>query len=181
MIKILFTAAAVAAAAPAHAEQAPAALRGNSVVVAWQEVRLQRNVGEADFRTVQASHSLSLYISSVGRVFSRMTFATRAGSATRDQISGTTPEAGMARVPSFSGRTLTVFMPYRGVGGMRRVTVNFDEGFGSCTAKVIHAKEEGASTRLGFSPITKKQIEFKEASASGESCAVKQGNVFGGE
>ena len=76
MIKILFAAAALAVATPAYAEQAPAALRGNSVVVAWQEVRLQRNVGELDFRSVQASHSLSLYVSSVGRVFSRMTFAT---------------------------------------------------------------------------------------------------------
>jgi len=181
MIKVLFAAAGLAAAAPAHAEDAPAALRGNSVVLAWQEVRLQRNVGEPEFRTVHANHSLTLYVSSVGRVFSRMTFATRAGSATRDQVSGSTPDKGVARVPSFSGRTLTVFMPYRGVGGMRRVTVNFDDAFGSCTAKVLHAKEEGAPTRLGFSPITKKQIEFKEASASGESCAVKQGNVFGSE
>jgi len=151
-------------------------------VIAWQESRVQRNVGEAEFRNVQASHTLSLYISTAGRVFSRMTFATRLGSAARDQVSGSArPSGAPARVPSFSGRTLTMFLPFRGVGGMRRVTVNFDESFGSCSAKVIHAKEEGAATRIGFSPITKKQIEFKEASAAGESCSVKSGNVFGGE
>jgi hypothetical protein len=184
MIKTLMTAAIAAtlAATSARAEQAPAALRGKSVVVTWNEMRIQRNVGEADFRTVQASHSMSLYISSVGRVFSRMTFATRAGSAARDQVSGSAPQSGgPARVPNFSGRTLTVYQPYRGVGGMRRVTIDFDESFGGCGAKVIHAKEQGKSSSIGFSPITKVYIEFKSASAAGETCAVKAGNVFGGE
>jgi len=185
MIRPLMAAAAAAvtlAAAPATAAEAPAALRGKSVVLSWNEMRVQRNVGQAEFRTVQASHSMSLYISSAGRVFSRMTFATRAGSAARDQVSGSAPQSGApARVPSFNGRTLTIYQPYRGVGGMRRVTIDFDESFGGCSAKVIHAKEEGKESSIGFSPITKVYIEFKSATASGETCSVKAGNVFSSE
>jgi hypothetical protein len=183
MIKTLMPVALLAAtlAAPtAHAAEAPAALRGKSVVVTWNEVRVQRNGGEAEFRTVQASHSLSVYVSSVGRVFSRMTFTTRRGTASTDQVSGTTPSAGQARVPEFSGRAFTMYQPY-GSDGMRRIGVDFGDDFGTCSAKVIHAKREGKSTAVGFSPIIKTTVEFKSASASGESCSIKSGNVFGGE
>src|SRR5882757_330161 len=75
-------------ATQAHAADAPAALKGKSVVVAWTETRQQRHVGEPNFRSVDASHNLSIYISTAGRVFSRQTNSTRAGSGATEQVSG---------------------------------------------------------------------------------------------
>src|SRR5215472_16156469 len=63
----------------AHAAP-PQQLVGKSVVVTWNESRIQRTVGQAEFRSVQASHVMSLYVGESGRVFSRLTNTTRAGS-----------------------------------------------------------------------------------------------------
>jgi hypothetical protein len=63
-----------------HALEAPPQqLLGKSIVVTWSENRVQRVVGEANFREVDASHSMSVYIGSSGRVFSRLTNTTGLG------------------------------------------------------------------------------------------------------
>ena len=69
----------LAGALPAAAADAPTALYGKSVVVTWNEARVQRNLGDKNFRPVFGNQKLSLYISSTGRVFNRFTNATRAG------------------------------------------------------------------------------------------------------
>jgi hypothetical protein len=74
---------------------------------------------------------------------------------------------------------MTVILPMR-QAGVRRLVVDFDAGFGSCTAKVSFAKQAGASTSTAFSPITKKMVELQSIITSGESCTVRSGNVFDG-
>jgi|SRR5215211_572829 len=161
---------------------APKQLLGKSVVVTWHESRVQRHVGEANFRNVHASHSISVYISTSGRVFSRMTFATGAGTAATEQVQGQRGESPhfRARVPSFSDRSMTLFQPYQHAG-MRRLLINFGADFATCSARVGHAKEEGAATSFGWSPITKRMVEFQSVTASAETCSVRTGNVFGAE
>jgi hypothetical protein len=66
----------------------PAALLGKSILLTWNETRQQRMVGEQSFRTVSASHNLSMYVSVAGRVFVRQTIRTGAGSGSGDQVSG---------------------------------------------------------------------------------------------
>ena len=75
---------------------------------------------------------------------------------------------------------MTLFQPFQH-GGMRRMVVDFDTGFASCAAKIAFAKEAGSQTSLAWSPIIHKMVEFQSATASGETCAVKSGNVFGSE
>lgn len=167
---------------PAAAGDAQPQLRGKSVTVSWSESREQRNVGQAEFRAVNASHRMSIYVSTSGRVFSRMTNTTRRGTASTAQVEGEGPRSptGRARVPAFSGRSMTMFLPFT-QAGMRRLDVTFDDGFNGCSAKVVYAREQGASTSTAFSPITKRMIEFKSIAASGETCTVSNGNVFGSE
>jgi hypothetical protein len=159
-----------------HAANVPPALLGKSVVVTWNEVRTQREAGQAQFHQVQATHNLALYVSSTGRVFSRQTNRTRSGTGATEQVAG---DNTATRVPRFQGRSLTLFMPYTGGGGMRRVSVEFDDSYSSCTARVTHARQQGARTQITFSPITKRNVEFQSATASGESCSIRSGNVFG--
>src|SRR5258708_3243648 len=114
-------AALICTAFATTAAGAPAGLQGKSVVVSWTETRTQRFVGEGDFRTVNGAITLSVYVGTTGRVFSRLAFQTRSGAGQSDQVAG----AGARRVPSFSGNTMTVIHPLTG-GGVRRMHVTFD-------------------------------------------------------
>jgi hypothetical protein len=73
---------------PSYAAGAPEQLKGKSIVVTWAETRQQKNEGWSDFRTVEARHKLIIYVSTKGRVFSRQTNTTRAGSGNIDQVAG---------------------------------------------------------------------------------------------
>src|SRR5215470_12376663 len=90
MLKISAATLLILAIVPTGARAAPAsaALLGKSVVLTWSETRLQRRLGDQNFRSVNASHNLSMYISSAGRVFVRQTIRTRAGAGSGDQVSG---------------------------------------------------------------------------------------------
>ncbi len=169
-----------AVAASSGAVAAPAALYGKSVVVSWSETSQQRYVGEANFRSVLRSVSTSIYISSIGRVFSRQTNATRTGSGSTEQVAGLGGNGGrQSRVPAFSGQAMTMFGPVQ--GGVRRVSVTFDAGFGSCTADVGFAKEVGRASFNSISPITNRPLEIVSVTPGAASCSVRDGNVFAGE
>ena len=56
----------------AHAAP-PQQLLGKSIILTWNESRIQRTVGQTEFRSVQASHIMAFYVGTSGRVFSRLT------------------------------------------------------------------------------------------------------------
>ena len=154
----------------------PTGFRGKSVVVAWTEERMQRILGMADYRPAVRQGGFSAYISSAGRVFSRSSMA-------RGGASGSTDRVGNADQISVrvQGRTLMA-VQHGGSGGARHIEVTFDESFASCSAKVIRGKAEGAKSIIANSTISPGQkIEIASVRTSGESCSVKNGNVFGNE
>ena len=164
-------------ATQAHAADAPAALKGKSVVVTWTETRQQRHVGEPNFHSVDAGHNLSMYISTAGRVFSRQTNTTRTGSGATEQVSGESGGAYPTRTPLFAGHSMTMVGETK--GGARRTLIEFDASFESCSARVATAFQSG-KTSVSLSPITKKYVEIKSVTANGASCSVKSGNVLAG-
>ena len=151
----------------------PAQLMGKSVVVNWTETRSQRDVGEAEWRSVNASHSLSVYISTAGRVFTRQVNSTRSGSGTLDQVSG---QGGNVHT-TFDGQSMTFIRENR--GGARRIVVRFADGFIGCTASAGTGFESGKSS-ISMSPITKKQVEIRSVTVGSANCSVQAGNVLGG-
>jgi hypothetical protein len=101
-------------------EAPPTQLRGKSIVVIWAESRIQRDEGQQNFRPVNANRNITIYISTLGRVFSRATNATQRGSGGSDQVQGESSSATVRpRVPSFSGQSMTYYQPM-GPTGMRR-------------------------------------------------------------
>lgn len=156
---------------------APPQLYGKSVVVQWTENRLQRPAGETRWRSVSIQVGESVYISTLGRLFSRMTFASPRGSGAREFVgepgrSGT----GGARAAQFQGRSLVTVSVFN--GGARHIQVDFDPGFGSCSASVIIGKAAGAATFTLKSASTGVPIEVQSQSTSGAACSVRDGNVF---
>lgn len=179
MISLVFVGAAMLMASAVHA--APSQLYGKSVVVSWTEERQQRVNGETEIRNVGRNGTFSVYLSSAGKPFSRMSYAfsgNRGGlkSGKRDAVGG---EGGSARSVSFSGNTLTMSRAFN--GGARNVLVTFDGGFQSCSAQVLTGKESGASTIKWTSMVTGKAIEVLSVKTGAASCRVQDGNVFGNE
>lgn len=168
--------AALLFATPVFSAGAPPQLKGKSIVVTWTETRQQRNEGGTDFRTVIANHKLAIYVSTAGRVFSKQTNQTRAGSGSTEQVAGEGGGPG-ARTPLFSGQTMTVIAATQ--GGARRTVIDFDTSFTSCSAKAGTAFEDG-KTKVSMSPITHQRVEIKSVTTSGVSCSLENGNVLGG-
>ena len=172
--RAMLCATALASMAGAAAA-APAGLIGKSVVMSWTETRVQRPAGEVNWRSVNVSHTLSVYISSAGRVFSKFSATTRRGTGDNEQVSG----QGGNRVPSFSGNTMTIVAAQQGIA--RHIAAEFSGDFSTCTASVIRGKESGAASGFAKSVITGQRIEIQSVTTSGASCSVRAGNVFGGE
>jgi len=155
---------------------APAQLYGKSIIVAWSEERSQRVNGEANIRNVVRFGQFSVYVSSAGKAFSRMTYLMGGGrrggmrSGNRDAVGGES-----RRNVSFSGNTMSVVMPLG--GGARNVVVNFDGG--SCRARVIMGKEAGSSAIRSKSIINGSDVELLSVKTGDASCRIQDGNVFG--
>jgi hypothetical protein len=62
--------------------------------------------------------------------------------------------------------------------GARRVSVEFDDRFTSCQAKVAYGKEAGHSTMRQSSMLSGQTVEVGAIGVSGVTCAVQEGNVF---
>jgi hypothetical protein len=148
---------------------APARLYGRSVTVTWTEEQ-QRLVGEG-LSSVTRSAQFSVYLSSTGRPFSRITFSYQGLSGARDAVGG---ESG--RSVSFQGHELKVVMPM--AGGARLVSVTFDGDFQSCSARVLTGKQNGAQKIRVTSPISGREIEIVSVRSGAASCRVQDGNVF---
>lgn len=157
---------------------APSQLYGKSVIVSWQEDRMQTTDRDAQPRSVTGSGQLSVYISEAGRPFSRvsMSVTNRRGtrSGNRDAVQG----EGSSRSISFHGNTMSASMP-RGNAGAMQISVTFDSGFQGCSARVVTGKTGGAQSTRVTSMINGNQYEFYSVKTSGESCRVQGGNVFG--
>ena len=160
------------------ANAAPQSLYGKSVAVTWQEERQQKLEGEEQLRSVGAAAELDVYVSDAGRPFSRLRMAVvnRRGklkSGSRDAVGG----EGSPRNVSFSGNTMTASMP-RGSGGALLVSVTFDNGFQSCTARTVSGKAAGVQASHTRSMISGKGLELHSVKTSGESCRIQNGNIF---
>jgi hypothetical protein len=163
-------------------EGPPQQLLGKSVVVTWSENRIQRPEGASKFREVNATHNMSIYIGSSGRIFSRLTNTTGLGSGRIDHIqerSAGDPNVS-TRVTTFTGQSMTMDQPFR-KGGMRHLLIDFGDQFDKCSAKLSYITEAGSLTSLAWSPITNRMVEIKSIGMSGEKCSVSTGNVFGDE
>jgi hypothetical protein len=169
--------------AVAYAESTPKELYGKSIVLSWNETR----AGEAGGLRI-LNRQISIYISTQGRLFHRVTVTRgnrRFGLSKGQQRLSTTAERGPGEGPSpgvkigrtdFAGHTLIMTSQFQ--SGARQITVDFDSGFTSCQAKVVHGKEAGVGTIRQTSMFGGKQLELRTIEVSGVTCSVREGNVF---
>lgn len=162
-------------ASPVTAVAAPQSFYGKTIKVAWSETRSQRVQGEGEFRQQSVPMSLTVYVSSKGQLFRRVTSTSRKGqSGSKDRVGGGGSDAQGSAQISFQGNTLIATASNGGLG--RRIQVTFDGG-SSCSANVLTGKG-GSGVQTVRSNATGKMLEFESVSAGSASCSVQDGNAF---
>jgi hypothetical protein len=177
--------------AVAHAAGSPPKeLYGKSIIITWTEHHNQRQLGQGDFRDVDVSLSRKIYISTKGQWFDRFatTFAGRGAGlrrlrqitheAGREAIgtSGTTFSGGLRQV-QFNGKTITTIGTSAG-GLARRTTIEFNENFTTCDARIIFAKQTGTEVVVGQNLRNGQPLQIRSATVNSVSCSIRDGNVF---
>jgi hypothetical protein len=160
------------------AAQAPAILRGKSIVVHWDEARQQKTTTETTIRSFVAYGTYQIYLAETGKTYGRLRFEVpnrkgKVKSGTNDKVSGETS----GREPRFNGNLMNVTWS-RGQGGATTIDVKFDSDLLSCTAHVVTGKSPGAASIRARSIVDDSTAEIYSAVASGETCSVQNGNVF---
>ena len=167
----------------AAGQTAPQGMRGKTIIIAWTEHRSQRQLGEANFRDIVNPLSWTIYISTVGRPFSRYTTlgvdrrAYRRTASSESVGTSGTSLGGAIREILFKNGSL-VAMRTVGGGYARRITVDFNESYSTCDAQVIFAKEPGKDIVVGRNMFTGRPMEIRSGTVSSVSCLVREGNVF---
>jgi hypothetical protein len=173
------SAIAVLPIATSGALAAPSQLYGKSVIVSWHEDRMQSTAMSSQPTAISAQAEFSVYVSDVGRPFSRVSMSVtnqrgRTRSGNRDTVQGD----GSARSVGFHGNAMNATMP-RGNAGAMQILVTFDGSFQSCSAHVVSGKAGSAGYSRVKSMVTGAEIDMYSIKTSGESCRVQSGNVFG--
>jgi hypothetical protein len=186
-----------ALAAPGIAESAtfPGPLLGKSIALNWTNRRQQVFQGSDAAVSRSFNSSLSIYISTAGRAFTKESIAVTGGggSGRRGRFGlggGRTAEnvqapdearnaMGGKYVVHFEGGALQVDSPL--IAGARRISIMFDAAYTSCTARVIWGREGGTGPIRQRSWITGRRFEVLSIQSSTPSCTLTSGNVLGGE
>jgi hypothetical protein len=168
---------------------APRELYGKSVVVSWSENRVESARGSSEKRQVTASQSLSVYVSSTGRLFSRREATGRFADGMRggrgsggahgsnEQVGGEgRTVGGLAQQAHFAGRSLVFSQAFQ--SGARQVAVDFDASYGGCSARVTHGRASGQST-TAYRTLTGRDVVVYSMDVANVSCRIVNGNVFG--
>lgn len=166
--------AALSFASGAHA--APQSFYGKTLRVTWNEARSQRLQGEGSFKQVSIPLSFTVYVSTKGQLFKRLTSTTSNGRLTgsKDRVGAATAGADGAGTISFQGNTLISTANNHGLG--RRIRVNFSGG-SSCDAEVLTGKT-GSGAVAVHSNASGKMLDLESVSAGPASCSVQDGNAF---
>ncbi len=163
-------------ASTSGAVAAPQSLYGKTLRVTWNESRRQRVQGEGEFKAVSIPLSFTVYVSSKGQLFKRLTSTNASGSHTgsKDRVGMSGADSQGAGSVSFQGNTLISTANNGGLG--RRIRITFDGG-SSCSAEVLTGKA-GTGAATVRSNATGKMLEFESVSAGAASCSVQEGNAF---
>lgn len=119
---------------------------------------------------------LAVYISSQGRLFSRLSHRIIGASSATEEVEGAWDST---LISNFSGQSLSITEPFSGAS--RQITIEFDPKRGGCTAEAKYVQQPGFDVGSYRSPITKKFIQIKSVAIGETSCSVQNGNVFGGK
>jgi len=161
-------------AGPSRAEQIPTALRGNSIILRWSEMRTWKRLEgrrAGQLFEKEFSASVTLYVSSQGRIFSKMERSS--GQPVSNEISGSTDN--VLQHWDFERDALVGYITAF-ERGVRRLQVDFSGRFDACSMSYVYGKLGGKEPVIS----DKGNLELVDFKVIAQACSVQKGNVFGG-
>ncbi len=177
LLVLLCASAGLTIASSANAD-APSQLYGKTVMLRWQEVRVQRDDSGKTIK-VNTSSSVMVYVSDAGRLFTSMSRRNELGSNSNsvdpqgdNQRSGA--GASSSLVPSFEGSRLLLNSAMR--SGARQIEAAFNPSFSNCSLTVRFGRDGDAQIR--HRAMDGRMYNIVSTSVSGTSCAIRSGNAL---
>ena len=158
--------------------EAPPQLHNKTIVMNWSEYRVQR-ADSGDISKTNTASSLLVYVSSSGRLFTRLSRK----NSRRSNSNDVDPEGGNQRVgagaagnlrSSFEGQQLLIENSMK--SGARQIQATFNSAFSGCNLQVRFGKEGGADIR--HRGMDGRMYNIISTDVSAQSCSTKVGNVF---
>lgn len=160
------------ASASAHAQNAPESLRNRSFLVTWSETRDTET--PAGPRNISVAFRMTVFVSSAGRAFARLTATGPRDSASQDTVGGSGKSLGSGvRTVTMRGNTILIQSNFGSAA--RQIAV--DAPAGGCSARVQVGKLQGAGA-VTFTRTDGKKIVIRSISAGTASCQASAGNTF---
>jgi len=125
-------------------------------------------------RQFGASATLRVYVSTQGRLFAEKTgvaFGPSMRGSQRFQEVSDSPDRREVREWRVEGRSLVAYHEFR--SGMRRMVVDFDKDYQTCSLKVSFAKLGGTENI-----IRRNGWEIQSIEVASPTCRVRAGNIF---
>ena len=155
----------------ASALAAPAELLNKTITVTYSTA-IPAKGSDGSTRTATRSSVRIIYISSAGRIFTRLT---RRDSGTTD-VKDAAPENPKNNF-HFEGSKLVGVMTF--ATGAALMTIGFEGSGQSCSANLISGRDKGAFRFKGLNGVM--YDATGPATFSGVSCSIASGNAFGGQ
>jgi hypothetical protein len=152
--------------APAFAGATPKQLYNKTVKIVWGESISEKSL-DGRIRTLQNVQQRLVYVSSLGRIFTRSKSDNKGGSRTIE----TAPENARAGKFNFQGNSMTGIGVNGGVA--RRVVASFDPPYSSCAATVTAGKSSAAPQWKGLNGET---LIVEDIKVGQISCTINDGN-----
>ncbi len=177
------------------ASPVPRQLLEKSVTISLTDTEVWWNETTGKNDTVNSSSTTIFYFSSLGHIFARISYHNQFGSRTWEQVGsdptlksgGPVLATGAGRLPGgnsmrsfqdlhFEGRTLIGIRKF-GENGAARVTIEFDQNFGSCTSTGVRGSDNGKPIRR----ITWNGYHIQRLISirvTDRHCTIQDGNAF---
>lgn len=162
----------------------PKELFNKSVILNWHtSVRFRYPEGPSHSAVLE--NAVSMYFSSTGRMFRRVSNSVHTPRGEYARGASLAPGGNVIKsgkmyfhTARFEGSKL--YLSMQAESGGRQIAVDFDSTFSSCALKVLYGREDNAPGIVIRGPSGRLTM-LESATAGGYSCAVKTGNVFGGD
>jgi hypothetical protein len=154
---------------------APSQLFGKSLTLVWQTSRVEKNLVTGQIQRYAASATLRVYISSKGRLFTEKTWL--GPSLGRQNVGRSfevsdSPDRKEVKEWRVEGTSLVAYHEFN--SGMRRMIVDFDKEYQTCSLKVSFAKRNGSENIIRQDGIR----EIQSIEVSNPTCRIQAGNIF---
>jgi hypothetical protein len=155
---------------------APRQLQNKTITASWLVEYALLTPGGAVLKRVVRSQRV-IYVSSAGRIFVKQTYDAPGGAGSAEMAPDEKTPSGGARDVRFQGDKIVAMAVLQG-GAAGRMVISFDQRFSTCSVEAVIGNSGPGPARIQRRGVS---FEVQSTRISGQSCSLRDGNVFANE